>query len=159
MPESNRLANSKAGIQIGSVRNPKHLFFSHHPTTSCLSQSSHVSRELSDTRIKHLSLHNKEISAALHSVYPFPSVKVHRGSLEKKAVLTSKNKTFLSDFYRALLPHCKSRVRSDLHCWKLQKRYSTPAPGQIHYELLNCSSSNSVWGKKKKEKNPIYPIR
>ena len=30
MPKSKRLANSKVGIQIGFVRNPKPLFFSNH---------------------------------------------------------------------------------------------------------------------------------
>ena len=54
---------------------------------------------LSKIGIKYLSLHNKEIFSAVHSVYSFPLMKAQRGSLKKKAVLTSKNKTFPFHFY------------------------------------------------------------
>lgn len=149
------LANSIAGIQTRSVRNPKVLFFLTLPAAWFLSGSIHVSWYHYQILGLNTFLCTIRKSSLQCTVYSFPLMKAQRGSLKKKAVLTSKNKTVPFHYYQSFLPHCKSRMRSDLHCWKLQKRYSTPAPGWIHYELLNCSSSNSVW--KKKEKTPLIP--
>lgn len=142
------MASSTAGMQTRSVRNPKRLFLPICPAAWFLSES------LSNDGIKYLSLHNKEIFSAVHSVYSFSLIKAQRGSLKKKAVLTSKTKTFPLHHHASFLPRYKSRMRSDLHCWKLQKRYSTPAPGQTHYGLLNCSSSSSIRERKGKRQKP-----